>query len=78
MIPWTAFKQTVDNNQSIIYYKIEDSYKSNDINIDNVARYFLTTSISPTTYECFICIEDPKNLDQTDFDDNYKTSAILI
>lgn len=78
MISWSAFKTTVDNNLSTIYYIIENHYNSSDPNVTNIDRYFLNTSVSAITYDTCIIIETPASVDQLDFEDNYLPNAILI
>lgn len=75
-VNWSSFKSVKDQSGGFIFYSVENKYASNDPSIPNVDRYFLEMSNNSDTLECCITISNPRNADQIDFEDNYKSGAI--
>ena len=62
-ITWTEFKNIVDSERLGIRY----------LDLNN--SYFLKASVIAFDIKCVIKKTDPANIDQTDFENNYKSSS---
>lgn len=76
-LSWDNFKKC-KNGQGQIFYRIENEYSSNDPEVKDISRYFLEMTKNSDQLQCFVLITDPKNEDQIEFEDSYKSSAIEI
>lgn len=79
MLPWSSFKTLKDSNPTKdIFYTTEVHFRSNRPNQDDINRYYMYLELDGIKNECCIIHEDPISTDQTDFDNNYKSNAILF
>ena len=74
-VGWNSFKSIKDQSGNTIFYSVENEYYSNDPNVNNIQRYF-NYKTSKKNNGDFISIETPRNSDQADYEDNYKSNAI--
>ena len=75
---WGSLKGIKIDTGSSLYWTSEDKYTSNDGGGSDSIRYYIRINSGVENYYSFIDITDPKNSDQIDFEDNYKSSAIEV
>lgn len=63
VVKWAGLKNIINNNYSFNYF------------IDGSNNYEIIVSVGSQVYKARIALTEPKNIDQIDFEDNYKDNA---
>ena len=77
-LDWFNFKNFIVNNSLVILYKSVIYYSTNDPIVDDICSYNLETVYNGKIFYCVIIKENPRSVDEIDFEDNYQDSSIEL